>query len=269
MLWGNSHGNASVTENMQLSLGVSIVLYKTPMSSIAPLLADLEEAGAARIFVVDNSPSSFGAPPGPELSPIVEWRRTGKNLGFGRAQNIGIGLSIERYKYHLICNPDITLAGDTVSAIMDFMEGNPDVGVCMPKLVGPDGKTQFCCRKSPVALDYISQLVLPQSWGRRRRAVLEMRSHNYDQRMEVPCLSGCFMFFRSDVLRKLGGFDEGFFLYFEDFDLSLRAQMLAKNVYLPSTHVVHERQSEHRRSWRLKMVFALSAFRYFGKWGWT
>jgi len=76
------------------------------------------------------------------------------------------------------------------------------------------------------------------------------------------------MFFRSDVLRRLGGFDERFFMYFEDFDLSIRAKDLARNVYYPSAYVVHERQSAHKKSWRLKFVFAKSACLYFSKWGW-
>ena len=85
--------------------------------------------------------------------------------------------------------------------------------------------------------------------------------------MEVECLSGCFMMFRSSVLGALRGFDESFFMYFVDFDLSMRSKGIARNVYLPLTYVVHERRSEHRRSWRLRLAFAASAFRYFSKWG--
>jgi GT2 family glycosyltransferase len=257
-----------MVEKPRFSLSVSIVLYKTPMSRIAPLLLDLERAGAAKIVVVDNSPfSSIEETQAP--SPIVEEHRTGKNIGFGRAQNIAIGRSADRFKYHLICNPDIVLSDDVIPTLVEFMDRHTDVGVCMPKLLNPDGTTQFCCRRSPVALDYLSQIFFPRSWGRRRKYALEMRSRNYDAQMEVPCLSGCFLFFRSDVLRRLKGFDERFFLYFEDFDLSLRSQSLARNVYLPSASVIHERQSEHRRSWYLKWVFAQSAFRYFCKWGWV
>ena len=95
-----------------------------------------------------------------------------------------------------------------------------------------------------------------------------MRSFDYDSPMEVQCLSGCFMFFRSEVLHRVGGFDERFFMYFEDFDLSLRSSSIARNVYFPEAYVVHERQSAHRRSWRLKLIFAQSALLYFSKWGW-
>jgi GT2 family glycosyltransferase len=257
-----------MTEKRQFSLSASIVLYKTPIIRIARLLDDLEAAGVARIFVVDNGPRDFTGTVAGNDSSIIERHHTGRNLGFGRAQNIAIRRSVEHHKYHLICNPDIAVPEGAISTLMEFMEANPDVGLCMPKLTGVDGKMQFCCRRSPVALDYFSQLILPRSWGRWRKDSLEMRSHNYNEPMEVECLSGCFMFFRSEVLRRLDGFDERFFLYFEDFDLSKRSQSLARNVYFPSTHVVHERQSEHKRSWRLKVAFALSAYRYFSKWGW-
>jgi GT2 family glycosyltransferase len=257
-----------MTEKRSFDLSVSIVLYKTPMFRIAPLLDELQKAGAAKVFVIDNNPPGLVESASLDQFKNVERYCTGRNLGFGPAQNIAIRKAVGRYKYHLICNPDIVLSEGVISSMVDFMERNPDVGLSMPKLVGVDGETHFCCRRSPVALDYISQLLLPRSWGKRRRDALEMRSYNYDAPMEVECLSGCFMFFRSDVLRKLGGFDERFFLYFEDFDLSRRSQRLAKNIYWPSTYVVHERQSAHRRSWHLKTEFALSAIRYFTKWGW-
>lgn len=251
-----------------LSLGVSIVLYKTPMSAIAPLLADLQSARVAKIFVIDNSPVGFDQSGDPARSDVVELVRTGRNLGYGKAHNIAIRRSVGSYRYHLVCNPDIAIPRHAISSIVEFMDANPEVGLCMPKLVGTDGEMQYCCRRSPLVLDYLSQVLMPRTWGRSRRNALEMRSCDYHQQMEVPCLSGCFMFFRSDVLRSLGGFDERFFMYFEDFDLSLRSSAKAKNVYFPETYVIHERQSAHKRSWRLKYTFARSAFRYFSKWGW-
>jgi hypothetical protein len=251
-----------------LSLGVSVVLYKTTMTSISPLLMSLEKAGADKIFVVDNSPPGFDRAGGELQSNLVEQIRTGRNLGYGKAHNIAIRRSVGNHKYHLICNPDIAIPAGAIHLMVDFMERNPTVGLCMPKLIGTDGEMQYCCRRSPLVLDYLSQILLPGSWGRRRRDALEMRTSNYHAQMEVQCLSGCFMLFRSRVLQSLGGFDERFFMYFEDFDLSVRARIYGKNMYFPATHVVHERQSAHRRSWRLKLTFARSALLYFSKWGW-
>jgi GT2 family glycosyltransferase len=107
-----------------------------------------------------------------------------------------------------------------------------------------------------------------KGWQRSRRARLEMRDCPYDRQMDVECLSGCFMFFRSSVLAALQGFDERFFLYFEDFDLSRRARRMARNTYFPGAEVVHAYGGEHRRSLRVRMNFLASAIRYFNKWGW-
>lgn len=251
-----------------LDLGVSVVLYKTPMSAIAPLLADLQSGGAAKIYVVDNSPPGFDACGDRNQSEIVDRFCAGRNLGYGRAHNIAIRRSVDTYKYHLVCNPDIAIPTNTISILADYMDNHAEVGLCMPKLLGPDGEIQYCCRQSPLALDYASQIFLPRTWGKRRRDALEMRSCDYDSPMEVQCLSGCFMLFRSEVLRRVGGFDERFFMYFEDFDLSVRAGAIARNIYYPGAYVIHERQSAHRKSWHLRLAFAKSAAQYFSKWGW-
>ena len=253
-----------------LSLGASIVLYQMGIEKIEPLLSDLESGGAAHLYVIDNTPREPSAASKAAAARYanLEFHHPGRNLGYGGGHNIAIERSTLKYKYHLICNPDITLGQDTLAILHDFMEAHPDVGLCMPKLVGPDGALHFCCRRSPVAQDYLSQVLLPGSWGLRRRDSLELRSHDYGQSMEVPCLSGCFMFFRSEILQRLGGFDDRFFLYFEDMDLSARARKLGKNVYFPDAWVVHERQSAHRHSWQHKARFAASACRYFAKWGW-
>jgi GT2 family glycosyltransferase len=249
------------------SVSASIVLYKTHLRAIAPLIEDLAQAGVAQIVVIDNSPPSFKKDDVP-LPDGVRLLRTGRNLGYGKAHNIGIRDSVGASRYHLICNPDIKVAPDTISTLTRYMDSNPSVGLCMPKLLTPAGEMQYCCRRSPLLLDYVSQVIAPAGWGRARKEALEMRSCDYESAMEPQCLSGCFMFFRSEILANLGGFDERFFLYFEDFDLSMRSRLLARNVYLPATHVIHERQSAHLRSWRLKFAFIRSAIQYFGKWGW-
>jgi GT2 family glycosyltransferase len=95
-----------------------------------------------------------------------------------------------------------------------------------------------------------------------------MRDQSYEQPMEVPFLPGCFMFFRTSVLRPLDGFDERYFLYVEDLDLSRRAATLARNLYLPDVEITHEAQRGAYKSLRLLRYFAVSVVRYFNKWGW-
>jgi GT2 family glycosyltransferase len=257
-----------VTGDPPLSLGASIVLYRTAGSAIRPLVEALLAQGVARVYLVDNSPESFDAFRDWIANERVTLIASGANLGYGRANNLAIGRSIEVHKYHLVCNPDITLGSGVVRALYMMMEEHSGVGLCMPRVVGTDGSTQYLCKRSPVALDYLSRLLPPRSWSQRRRMRMEMRDQSYEQEMEVDCLSGCFMFFRSSVLAKLHGFDERFFLYFEDFDLSQRSRRVATNLYYPRAQVIHVHAREHRRSWRVRMHFITSAIRYFNKWGW-
>jgi GT2 family glycosyltransferase len=251
-----------------LSLGVSIVLYRTPVGEIEGLIEQVLAQGAARIYLVDNSPRSFDTFKGwrpPERVAVI---RTGMNLGYGGGHNIAIEDSVLRHEFHLVCNPDITLGPDTLSALVRVLQARPGAGLCMPKVIGTDGQLHYLCKRSPVALDFIATFMSGTRWGARRRADYEMRHRDYASEMRVQCLSGCFMFFRSDVLRRLQGFDDRFFLYFEDFDLSRRASALAQNVYYPGVHVVHAHARAHRHSLRLRYIFMRSALRYFNKWGW-
>ena len=241
--------------NQQIDIAVSIVLFKTPISENEQLIAYFLKQGVKKVFVVDNSPPRFDTFGDTRASEFVEHVRAGKNLGYGRAHNLAITRSVDKFKYHIVCNPDIALANDLVAILTGYMEAHLDVGLACLDLIGTDGLGNIAAADRRCCRDYLSQLIFPKTLGLRRKHLLEMRDRNYAQIMEVECLSGCFMMFRSSVLRELAGFDSGFFMYFEDFDLSMRAKRIARNMFLPFTYVIHERRSEHRRSWRLRVAF--------------
>lgn len=260
--------NTPMTHGRYLSLGVSIVLYRTPVSEIECLISEFLQQGAAYIYVVDNSPITFdpfGNWTPPERVLII---RLGRNLGYGGGHNVAIYDSIRRHRFHLVSNPDIRLGPDVLPRLYALMDSRPDIGLAMPEVVGLDGQRHYLCKRSPSPADYVPSWLAPKSWRAKRRAYLEMRDHCYDSELQPECLSGCFMFLRSSVLREIGAFDERFFMYFEDFDLSRRVRQMAGNAYYPEVRVIHEHRSGHRRSLRLLAIFGMSAFRYFGKWGW-
>jgi GT2 family glycosyltransferase len=251
-----------------LSVGASIVLYRTHVSRVTGLVGQLLAQGAARVYLVDNSPPEFDAFSGwtpPERVSVI---RTGRNLGYGGGNNLAIADSVRLHEYHLICNPDIELGPGTLPGLVEAMATHPRAVVCMPRVIGTDGALHYLCKRSPLPLDYVATVLSGTRWGARRRARLEMRDRDYDREMTADCLSGCFMFFRSRVLQELGGFDDGYFLYFEDFDLSRRASAKGENLYVPGVHVVHGHGRAHAHSLKLRFVFLRSALRYFSKWGW-
>jgi GT2 family glycosyltransferase len=260
--------DSGVTDPDTLSIGVSIVLYRTPVAAILELLQQLLTQGARLIYLIDNSPREFDAFAGWVPNPRVVAISTRKNLGYGRANNLAIRDSVRRHKYHLICNPDVFLGPETLPRLYHMLEGRPDVGLCSPRIVGTDGKLHHLCKRLPSPLDLAIRRFAPATWFASQRAHYEMRDQSYDEPMEVPFLSGCFMFFRSSVLARLDGFDERYFLYIEDLDLSRRAAAIARNLYSPDARIVHVADRGAYKSLRLLRYFGVSVLRYFNKWGW-
>jgi GT2 family glycosyltransferase len=258
----------SVQAEHVLSVGVSIVLYRTRAIQIRSLVDHLFEQGVARVYLVDNSPPAFGAFDGWAANDRVTTIQTGRNLGYGRAHNPAIRDSVRHHAYHLICNPDISLGDNAIPELYRVLQERPEVGLCMPKVLGVDGSVQYLCKRPPAPIDFAIRSMLPAAWLERRRTWFEMRDESYEHERAVECLSGCFMFFRSSVLQQIGGFDERFFLYLEDFDISRRAAAVATNLYYPGVQVVHVHERGHSKSVRLFLAVLASAIRYFNKWGW-
>jgi GT2 family glycosyltransferase len=123
------------------------------------------------------------------------------------------------------------------------------------------------CRRDPTVLDLALRL-LPPRIGRRRQAWHTMQDRDYSQSFDVPCASGCCLLIRTRLWRDLGGFDERFFLYLEDADLTRRVRQIARAVYVPESTVVHAWQRGSYRSLRLALTHLVSLARYFSKWGW-
>lgn len=250
-----------------LSLGVSIVLYRTRVQAVMPLIQQLFAQGARKLYLVDNSPVGFNAFEGWNAPDNVYTLSLRRNLGYGRANNLAIRDSVSRHRYHLICNPDITLGEGLLGELYGLMEQRPDVGLCGPRIIAPDGSLQYLCKRAPTLIDLFIRRFLPANWFPKQRRRYEMRDYSYDREMEPLFVSGCFMFFRSSILGQLDGFDERYFLYLEDLDLSRRCQKIARNLYYPHNHVVHVHERGAHKSLKLLLIFGLSTFKYFMKWG--
>lgn len=93
---------------------------------------------------------------------------------------------------------------------MSYMEANEDVGQIMPKVFYPDGRLQYLCKMVPTPMDLIFKRFLPGRLTRKRLRKFQLQFTGYDKPMNVPYLSGCFMFFRMSALQEIGLFDERF-----------------------------------------------------------
>jgi GT2 family glycosyltransferase len=247
----------------------SIVIYKTKYSELSKVINCVENSNVNIIYIVDNSPTN-DLEVVRELSSKIIYIFNDANIGFGAGHNIAIEKAFEvNSKYHIVINPDIYFENGTIEKLVEFMDTNEDVGLIMPKVLYPDGRVQYLCKLLPTPSDWIFRRFLPfKSLLKRKNDKFELRFSNYDKMMNIPYLSGCFMFFRVDVLREIGLFDTGIFMYGEDTDITRRIYQKYKSIFYPEVIIYHEHQKESHKFNKLLWIHIKAAVYYFNKWGW-
>lgn len=264
-------------------LGISIVTYHAEPGVLADLLQSLERAVAllrkrnpdatVELTLIDNGDTALQLHPlAARLDPAlrVEVLSPGRNLGYGRAHNLAITTATA--PCHLVLNPDVLLDEEVLLQGLDFLDANPDVVALSPDAVDGQGRQLYLCKTYPSLLDLALRGFAP-AWLQRRFA---RRLHRYEcrapvdaqQQADVALISGCFMLCRTPQLQELGGFDSRYFLYFEDFALSLALGKLGRLVYLPSLRIVHYGGHTGRKGLRHIRYFASSALKFFNRHGW-
>jgi GT2 family glycosyltransferase len=156
---------------------------------------------------------------------------------------------------------------------LSYLKQHPDVGAVSPRITGPDGELQYLCRRSPTLWRLFLRGFAP-TWLKHR---FQYELDRYEMKAEIsagtvlidpPVISGCFMLFRTSLLRQLSGFDSRFFLYFEDYDLSIRARRVTHLAYLPQVRIMHRGGHAARKGVRHTLLFVRSAALFFRIHGW-
>lgn len=248
---------------------ISIVLYENTREQVSALLNSLLKYKLDfHIYLIDNSPKSVFDTK--SWNAEVTYLHNPDNPGFGASHNIAIKRHIDEAKYNLILNPDILLDSEVLEYLLQFMDQNPDIGNVMPKVYYPDGTVQHLCKLLPTPYDWIGRRFNPiRSLVEKRNQLFELRFTDYNKQMDVPYLSGCFMFLRTSALKEVGFFDENIFMYGEETDLCRRLNNAGyRTVFNPKVSIIHEFQKGSHKSWRLTWIGIQSAIYYFNKWGW-
>ncbi len=258
---------------------VSLVTYHTRLSDMKEVLNSLKQQGEElRVIVIDNDSGPVYQNALSELIAglrseglAVEWRAAPRNGGFGYGHNLAF-LDAPPSDYVLLLNPDVVMHPGALTALIGFLQTRPEAGLVVPKVFYPDGRLQPLNKRRPTVLDLGLRLFLPPAFTRlplirRRLERYSMMDKGYDTPYPLPFASGCCMLFRRSLLMRLGGFDEGFFLYFEDADISERANILSQVWFCPDAHITHSWQRGSRKSLKLLWIMLQSAARYFAKWG--
>lgn len=246
----------------------SIVTYHNNKKILSEAMASfLNTSLNVKLYIVDNS--SDDSIRSLCTDQRCEYIYPGKNLGFGTAHNIAMRRAVEESEYHLVLNPDIFFDAGVLEKIVEYMNDNPDVGQLMPKIYYPSGEVQHLCKLLPAPADLFLRRFfpwLPGAAGRNRK--YELLDTGYDKIMNIPYLSGCFMFLRTSAIKEIGYFDERIFMYIEDCDLTRRIHERYKTIFYPEVKVVHHYTKGSYKNIRLMLYNIHGAIIYFSKYGW-
>ena len=270
-------------------VSVSVVAYDTPVSelkdclisileSVVFYLHEIAQEERISITIVDNG--------GPHLecnqfeSCVRQFSSVGDvtlniisghgNIGYGSAQNLAF--SRQQSGVHIFMNPDVRLAPDALYQGVRFLTQHEDVVLASPACTGADKEPSYLCKRYPSLAILFLRGFGPPNVKRIYKAGLsryEMRDLVSDQPyIGVPIVSGCFMMCKDAAFDLASGFDSKFFLYFEDFDLSLRLNRIGKLAFVPAMRITHTGGNAAQKGIKHILLFLRSAIRFFNIHGW-
>jgi GT2 family glycosyltransferase len=270
------------------SLSISIVLYYSSVELLRLTLISAYDASRSAlnegclqnvaVFLVDNSlcPDYRGKIQGVLASLqfdaffVVKYVAAENNGGYGGGHNLVLP-ELEG-DYHLVLNPDVELAETALSVGLDALRNDSGLALVSPRVLGSDGGQEFLCKSYPSVLVLLVRAFAPEFLRNCFRAQLdayELRDIcSREHTSEVALGSGCFMLLRRSALTHVGGFNEKYFLYFEDFDLSLRLRESGRLQFLPAMQIVHHGGYAANKGVRHIWLFLRSGFRFFNDHGW-
>jgi len=269
-------------------LTVSVVLYESSLDLLQRALASLDRAariarepvGLARVDVelVDNSTTQAYRTQAAAFADgwasddffQVSYTAMPDNRGFGAGHNHVIQ-SVDS-TFHLVLNPDVELSPDALVVGLAALQDDAGVALVSPRVTGDEGRQEFLCKRYPSVLVLLLRAFAPRFIRRlfqRRLGRYQMRDACAGSReAEVMLASGCFMLVRSDAIRAAGGFNEGYFLYFEDFDLSLRLGGQGRLIFNPAIHIMHHGGYAASKGMAHLRFFLRSGVTFFNQHGW-
>ncbi len=265
--------------NNSVTCNISIVTYNSDLEQLRGCVQSvraqtLDERGGVdcHIIIVDCASTLEYQAELAQFEEVAQVIYAPRNGGFGYGHNIAM-LAAPKALFTLVLNPDAMLHDGALQVLIDFMKSKPQAGIVAPKVYYPDGRLQPLNKRAPNVLDLGLRLMLPTRIAnlppfKRRLERYSMLDIGYDNSYSLPFASGCCMLFQTEILLRLGGFDEGFFLYFEDADICKRVWEISEVWFCCDAHITHSWQRGSRKSKKLLWIMIQSASRYFTKWGW-
>ena len=247
----------------------SIVTYHTSGSELEQCFNSLASSGSvSKVYVVDNGQEERIRSLCAQASLPTEYIPL-SNPGYGAGHNAAMRRAMDDGAvYHMVLNTDVVFGQDVIPALTQYLDSNPDVGMAQPYITRPDGALEPTARMLPTPADLILRRFLPKGWFKRSREKYLLAHIDHSQPFNAPYLEGSFMFMRMAAVKDIGGFDERFFMYPEDIDLTRRMHAHWRTMYCPIAHVVHNHQRASYHSLKMLRIHCVNMIKYFNKWGW-
>jgi len=222
-----------------------------------------------RIVVVDNNSKDGSRKLLKHIeNENIKYISNNKNIGFGRACN-QIAKK-QNSSYLLFLNPDVEVSKNAIDKLIDFLKKNEKIGMATGKLLFPDGSLQLSCRKFPTILralfgrESTLRKIFPNNMISKEYLMSKL---DYNKIQFPDWVRGAVILFKTDIFEKIGGFDEKFFLYFEDTDICLRLREKGYEIaYLPEAVFYHKLGSSTKKErLKTKIIHNISMFHYIRK----
>ena len=271
-----------------IRLSIGVVCYNSPLNQLQSLISSLENSikylrrhnqlPVIPVFIIDNSNESnliseLCFRENQRLEPLkVELHIIAGhgNIGYGRANNLI--LQIIDSDFHLILNPDITLEEDALFLAVARMIETEEIKALGPNATDSFGNKQYLCKSYPSVFILLIRglgLAIFEKFFSDRLSFYENRDLPEDRpTVKKMLLSGCFLLIETRTFKVINGFDERYFLYFEDFDLSIRIGQHGKLIYDPEVRITHSGGNTSSKGLWHVLMFFISGVKFFNTHGW-
>lgn len=253
---------------MKVFLSIIYIYYNTPKEITESVRSIKQAVGSTRyeVLIIDNN-SAQKIPSSVLQMPWVHVYHNKNNIGFGPAINLAVRKS--KGEILLLINPDTLFFPHAISRLLKRLLSDPKIGIIGPKIINKKGELLESISKMP---SFANSLVifsfLRKLWPFSQvEKNYHLRSLNREKEQKVPVLSGACMMMRKSMFEKAGGFDEQFFMYFEEADLCYRVKKAAhvSNLYFPQAVITHfVGRSTSDKVW-IKKTFQKSRFLFLKK----
>ena len=247
---------------------VAVVTVSYDSASVLGSFLDSIEAAAESpvdVVVVDNASPEVASVRGVVDRPRVRFLPLAENRGYGAGMNLGVASLSPAVRWVVLANPDVVFAPGAIDRLVEAAVGRPEVGAVGPRVLTPDGADYPSARRLPSLRIGVGHALLGRAFPRNPWTRLYRADElPPDQERAAGWLSGSCLLVVRDVFDALGGFDESYFMYFEDVDLGARVGAAGYvNLYWPSAEVVHSgAHSTTSRRAAMEKAHHASAYRY-------